>query len=164
MRGLLIAVGLVAAAPAAAQAPAQPPSQRLDALAAQAIVAGCARHAAGRGQSHAIAVVDSGGQLVATLRMDGNGHGIMDFALAKARAAAAWGFSTADMVQAVRATPGFGQAPHVVTVPGGVPIFSADGSIRIGAVGVSGEPPPDDVACAEAGIAAAGLRAIPARR
>jgi uncharacterized protein GlcG (DUF336 family) len=145
-------------------APAQPAQQRLDAVAAQAIVAGCARHAAGRSQSHAIAVVDTGGHVVAALRMDGNGHGIMDFALAKARAAAAWGFSTANMAEAVRSTPGFAQAPHVVTVPGGVPVFSADGRTRIGAVGISGEPPPDDVACAEAGIAAAGLRSSPVRR
>ncbi len=126
--------------------------------AAQAIVAGCARHASGRGQSHAIAVVDAGGQLVAALRMDGNGYGIMDFALAKARAAAAWGFATARMADAARETPGFAVAPHVVTVAGGVPVFSADGGDRVGAVGVSGEAPADDAACAEAGIAAAGLR------
>lgn len=153
-------------ATAASAAPAQPTQQqhRLDAAAAQAIVEGCARHAAGRNQSHAIAVVDTGGQLVAALRMDGNGHGIMDFALAKARAAAAWGFSTARMAEAVRGTPGFASAPHVVTVPGGVPVYSADGRTRIGAVGVSGEPPPDDVACAEAGIAAAALRHAPAQR
>lgn len=158
-------LGLLAVAATAASA--QPPPQqqhRLDSSAAQAIVAGCARHASGRGQSHAIAVVDSGGHLVAALRMDGNGHGIMDFALAKARAAAAWGFATGQMAEAVRGTPGFAQAPHVVTVAGGVPVFAADGRTRIGAVGVSGEPPPDDVACAEAGIAAAGLRHSPAPR
>jgi len=163
MRTALLAILLLAGTEAAAQPP--PPVQhRLGAAAAQAIVTGCARHAAGRNQSHGIAVVDSGGQLVAALRMDGNGHGIMDFALAKARAAAAWGFSTANMVEAVRATPGFAQAPHVVTVPGGIPVYSADGSTRIGAVGVSGEAPPDDVAFAEAGITAAGLRSAPVRR
>ena len=84
--------------------------------------------------------------------------GIMDFALAKAEAVAAWGFSTAQMADAAKATPGFGQAPHVVTVPGGIPVWSADGKVRIGAVGVSGEAPADDAACAEAGILAAGLR------
>jgi len=164
MSRTLLAVLLLGGASAAAQPPAPQQQHRLDAAAAQAIVAGCARHAAGRGQSHAIAVVDSGGQLVAALRMDGNGHGIMDFALAKARAAAAWGFSTANMAEAARGTPGFAQAPHVVTVAGGVPVFSADGRTRLGAVGVSGEAPPDDVACAEAGIAAAGLRPAPAPR
>ena len=130
----------------------------LDAREAQAIVAGCAAHAATKKQSHAIAVVDNGGQTVASLRMDGNAYGIMDFSVAKARAAAAWGFSTARMIDAARETPGFGQAPHIVTVAGGVPVWSADGKARIGAVGVSGEAADDDSACAEAGIRAAGLR------
>ncbi|HEX8215956.1 MAG TPA: heme-binding protein [Allosphingosinicella sp.] len=161
MRTALLAILLLVGSGAAAQPATQ---QRLDSAAAQAIIAGCARHATGRSQSHAIAVVDTGGQLVAALRMDGSGYGIMDFALAKARATAAWGFSTANMVEAVRGTPGFAQAPNVVTVAGGVPVFSGDGRTRIGSVGVSGEPPPDDVACAEAGIAAAGLRHAPAPR
>lgn len=140
----------------AAQAQAQAP--RLDARAAQAVVAGCVGHSGGLNQSHAIAVVDSGGHLVASLRMDGNGFGIMEFALAKAQAAAAWGFATERMAEGARGTPGFAAAPRVVTVAGGVPIFTADGRERIGAVGVSGEAPAEDAACAEAGIAAAGLR------
>lgn len=159
MRSLIFAPVMLAASTASAQTAAA----RLDSAAAQAVVAGCARHAAARNQGHAVAVVDPGGHLIAALRMDGNGHGIMEFALAKARAAAAWGFSTAQMAEAVRGTPGFADAPYVVTVPGGLPIFAADGRTRVGAVGVSGEAPPDDVACAEAGIAAAGLRASPAR-
>jgi glc operon protein GlcG len=115
-------------------------------------------HAAAKSQSHAIVVVDTGGHVVAALRMDGNGSGIFDFALAKAQAAAAWGFSTAQMLEGARGTPGFERAPHVVIVPGGVPVFSGDGKTRIGAVGVSGEAPADDAACAEAGVRAAGLR------
>jgi uncharacterized protein GlcG (DUF336 family) len=129
----------------------------IDAKSAQAIVAGCAAHASSKMQSEAIAVVDTGGHLVAALRMDGNGSGIFDFALAKAEAAAAWGFSTAQMVEAAKGTPGFANAPHVITVPGGVPVYSADGKARIGAVGVSGEEPADDAQCAEAGVRAAGL-------
>ncbi|HEX6072172.1 MAG TPA: heme-binding protein [Sphingomicrobium sp.] len=132
-------------------------AQMLDARSAQAIVAGCATHALAKKQSHAIAVVDTGGHLVAALRMDGNGSGIFDFALTKAEAAAAWGFSTAQMLEGARGTPGFDRAPHVVIVPGGVPVFASDGKSRIGAVGVSGEAPADDAACAEAGIRAAGL-------
>jgi glc operon protein GlcG len=130
----------------------------LGARAAQAIVAGCVAQAMPKMQSHAIAVVDNGGHLVAALRMDGNGSGIFDFALAKAEAAAAWGFSTAQMVESAKSTPGFANAPHVVTVAGGVPVYSADGRARIGAVGVSGEAPEDDAACAEAGVRATGLR------
>jgi glc operon protein GlcG len=146
------ALALTVAAPSSAQ------PTMLDARTAQAIVAGCAAHATARKQSHAIAVVDAGGHLVAALRMDGNGSGIMDFSVAKAKAVAAWGFSTAQMAASARQTLGFGQAPHVVTVAGGVPIFSADGKTRLGGVGVSGESPEDDAACATAGIAAAGLR------
>ena len=149
-----IALLLAAAAtPAASQ-----PATTLYAKVAQAIVAGCAAHATSKMQSEAIAVVDNGGHLIAALRMDGNGSGIFDFALAKAEAAAAWGFSTAQMAESAKGTPGFANAPHVVTVAGGVPVFSADGRARIGAVGVSGEAPADDAACAEAGIKAAGLR------
>ena len=130
----------------------------LDARAAQAIIAGCVSEATAKKQSHAVVVVDPGGHVIAALRMDGNGSGIFDFALAKAEAAAAWGFSTAQMVEAARGTPGFASAPHVVIVPGGVPVYSADGKVRIGAVGVSGEAPADDATCAEAGVRAAGLR------
>jgi uncharacterized protein GlcG (DUF336 family) len=132
---------------------------RLDARLAQAIVAGCAAHAAGKMQSHAIAVVDTGGHLVAALRMDGNSSGMMDFALAKAEAVAAWGFPTAGMAEGAKETPGYAFAPHVVTVAGGVPVFSADGKTRLGAAGASGGAPADDAACVAAGIAAAGLRA-----
>jgi len=149
-------LALLLAALAAAPAWAQPVT--LDARAAEAIVRGCAAAAVAKKQSHAIAVVDSGGHVVAALRMDGNGSGIFDFALAKARAVAAWGFSTAAMADAAKGTPGFANAPHVVTVAGGVPVYAGDGKQRIGAVGVSGEAPADDAACAEAGIRAAGLR------
>src|SRR3954468_13041957 len=149
---LILGAAALFAAPAQSQV-----APSLDARAAQAIVAGCVTEAGGKMQSHAIAVVDVGGHLVAALRMDGNGSGIFDFALAKAEAAAAWGFSTAQMVESAKGTPGFANAPHVITVAGGVPASSADGRVRIGAVGVSGEAPEDDAACAEAGVRAAGL-------
>ena len=152
-RNLLTLAALASAATAQAQAP-----PRLNAMTALAIVNGCAAQATGKMQSHAIAVVDTGGHLVAALRMNGNSSGMMDFAIAKAEAVAAWGFSTADMVQGARGTPGFAFAPHVVTVAGGVPIYSADGKILLGAAGASGEAPEDDAACVVAGITAAGLR------
>lgn len=136
---------------------AQPAATVLTAPLADAIVDGCRAHSAARGQSHAIAVVDSGGHLVAALRMDGNRAGMMDFAIEKARAVAAWGFATAQMEEAAKGTPGFARAPGVVTVAGGVPVFSADGRTFIGAAGASGEAPADDAACVEAGIKAAGL-------
>jgi glc operon protein GlcG len=153
---MVLAMVLGAAAPAAAQSPAL-----LDAEAAQAIVAGCARHAAAKGQSHGIVVADRGGATVAALRMNRASAGAMAFALRKAEAAAAWGFATSGMAEGARETPGFAFAPHIVTVAGGLPVLSSDGRVRLGAVGVSGEAPADDVACAEAGVAAAGLRTRP---
>jgi uncharacterized protein GlcG (DUF336 family) len=151
---------LALAAPAVS-VPAQPTAvpPRLDAEHAQAIVAGCRARAAGRRQSHAIVVVDLAGSPVASLRMDGNPPGTFDFALQKAQAVAAWGFSTAAMARAAAETPGFAKAPHVVTVAGGIPIISADGKTLLGAAGVSGEAPADDEACAVAGVEAAGFRA-----
>jgi uncharacterized protein GlcG (DUF336 family) len=154
MGALWIAAGLlVHAAPAWAQSDVE-----LDAAAAQRIVAGCADHASARGQSHAIAVVDPTGSIVAFLRMDRNTPGVADFALEKARAAAHWHFTTEGMAEAAVETPGFARAPRVVTVAGGVPIYSPDGARFLGAVGVSGEAPSDDAACAGAGIVAAGFR------
>jgi uncharacterized protein GlcG (DUF336 family) len=102
-------------------------------------------------------VYDDGGHLVAALRMDGNPPGVTEFAMQKALAVSRWQFSTSEMANAVKETPGFRDAPHVVTVPGGLPIFSADGKHFLGAVGVSGEAPADDVACAIAGVAGSGL-------
>ncbi len=156
---LVAAAGAALLAAAAFGQPAPPPGRGtiLDASAAQAIILGCARHAEAKRQSHAIVVVDAGGGEIAALRMNGNGRGIMDFARTKAEAVAAWGFSTAAMAASARDTPGFAQAPHVVTVPGGIPIFSADGRTFLGAAGASGEAPADDEACVTAGVEGAGF-------
>jgi uncharacterized protein GlcG (DUF336 family) len=134
----------------------QAASPTITAEAASKIVDGCVAHAKLKKQSHAIAVSDDGGHLIAFLRMDGNASGIGEFAIRKAEAVASWGFSTAQMAAAAKETPGFADAPHVVVVPGGIPVFSADGRF-IGAVGVSGEAPNEDSGCAEAGIKAAGF-------
>lgn len=160
MRTVVFAAMLVTSGAAHAQAPAM----RITAETAQAVIAGCIAHDKAAGMDHAIAVTDAGGHLVAALRTERNSPGAMDFAIAKARAASLWGFATAGMEEGARETPGFANAPHVVTVPGGVPLFSADGTMRLGAVGASGTAPADDVKCAMAGIEAAGLRAAPAPR
>ena len=152
MNRFLGAAILVSASAAAQTMPA-----RLDLATAERIAGGCRAHAAARAQSHGIAVTDTGGHLVLGVRMDGNTEGVMAFALEKAKAAALWGFPTSGMAEAIKATPGFANTPYVVTVAGGVPVYAADGRTLLGAVGVSGEAPEDDAACAEAGIKAAGL-------
>ncbi len=160
MRLLCTMIAMLTATSATAQT-----APVLNAATARAIVEGCAVHAAAKRQNHAIVVVDPGGGIVAALRMDGNREGMMAFAEAKAKAVAAWGFSTAGMEEGARDTPGFARAPYVVTVPGGVPFYAPGSRALLGAVGTSGEAPADDVACAQAGIVAAGLlyeRARPA--
>jgi len=151
------------AATLATGAAAQAQSMRLTTASAQEIIAGCAAHSTAKGQSHAIAVYDGGAGPVAFLRMEGNSAGVGQFAMEKARAVALWGFPTSRMEQAIKETPGFKDAPGVVTVAGGVPIFSADGKTFLGAVGVSGEAAADDEACAIAGIEKAGLAAARSR-
>jgi uncharacterized protein GlcG (DUF336 family) len=148
--GLMIC--LVATTAAAQPAPV------LNSQAAQAIIAGCLAHATAHKNQQAIVIVDNGGRVIAALRMDRAGFGKMDFAEAKAVAAAAWGFDTAGQANGAKDFPGFARAPYVQTVPGGVPVRSADGKMQLGAVGVSGAAPADDSACADAGIFAAGLR------
>jgi len=140
---------------------AQRASQVLTADSAEAIVEGCKAFALANKRSHGIAVIDSGGNLVAALRMDGNSPGVMAFATEKAKAAAMWGFPTAGMEQAAKALPGFADAPYVVALGGGVPIYSKDGKTLLGGVGTSGESAADDIACSEAGIKAAGLSLPP---
>lgn len=132
--------------------------ERLSSSVAQTIIGGCTEHSSSKMQSHAIAVVDSSGGLLAFIRMDGNPPGVGAFAIEKALAVANWRFSTAQMEQAVEATPGFASAPGVVALGGGVPIYSTVNGEFLGAVGVSGESPSDDELCAIAGINAAGLR------
>lgn len=133
------------------------PQGAMTADAASQIIDGCVVHAKSKKQSHAIDVYDDGGQPVALLRMDGNPPGVTAFAMQTAAAVAHWHFSTADMSVAAKDTPGFVSAPLVVTVPGGIPVFSSGGKQFVGAVGVSGEAPQDDVACVEARVKAAGF-------
>ena len=142
---------------ATATANAAPVTTSLSAAQAEAVIAGCKAYASQHGRSHSIAVYDAGANPVALLRMDGNTVGVTAFAMEKAKAFAMWRFATSGMEEAVKNTPGFADAPGVVTVAGGVPIYSEDGEHFLGAAAASGEPPLEDEACAEAGIQAAGL-------
>lgn len=129
-----------------------------DVAEARAIIDGCVAYAKENGHTFSISVVDEGGHQLAFQRMDGGNAGTAAFALEKAKAAATWGFSTAGMAEGAQNTPGFANAPYVVTVAGGVPIYAADGSARLGGVGVSGAAPSEDAKCATAGVTAAGFK------
>ncbi len=124
------------------------------------ILAGVRAEAERRGAAMGAAVVDAGGNLVASIRMDGAQLVALPLATDKAYTAVAldaptetWAGSTA---------PGgadWGMATalggRLVVFAGGLPI-RVDG-VLVGGVGVSGAASSVDRACAGSGLAAAGL-------
>jgi len=113
--------------------------------------------AASFGIAYNIAIVDAGGHLVAFVRQDGALIGSIDLAIDKAVTARSFDKATSDL--AGLAQPGmplFGiqesNAGKVVIFGGGIPIRSR-GNI-IGAVGASAGTVEQDIAVAEAALAA----------
>ena len=129
---------------------------------ALAILAGVRAEAGRRGAAMGAAVVDAGGNLVASIRMDGAQLVALPLATDKAYTAVAldaptetWAGSTA---------PGgadWGMATalggRLVVFAGGLPI-RVDG-VLIGGVGASGAAAAVDRACAGSGLVSAGLEA-----
>lgn len=102
-----------------------------------------------------IAVVDSGGHLVAFGRMDGAEIAGPTLAVDKAFTSVAHSTPTAEL--AVLAAPGgplFGLQANgngrYVIIPGGVPLLEND--VVVGAVGVSGASAAHDASCAQAAV------------
>lgn len=114
----------------------------------------------------AVAVLDSGGQLVAFKREDGSGLLRFDIAFGKAWAALGMGMSTRLIRDRLGARPAFQGAlaaasdGRFIPVPGGVLILDAQG-VAIGAVGISGDASDKDEYCAIAAIQAAGYGSEP---
>ena len=113
--------------------------------------------AAAIGIPYNIAVVDAGGNLIAFVRQDGALIGSVDLAIGKAKTARLFDKTTSELAQL--AQPGsqlFGieqsNDGSVVIFGGGVPVWIA-GSI-VGAVGTSAGSVEQDIAVAEAAIAA----------
>jgi uncharacterized protein GlcG (DUF336 family) len=103
-----------------------------------------------------IAVVDSGGGLVAHVRMDGAWLGSVDIAIDKAWTARAFDMPTEDLARITQSgQSGFGlnttNGSKVVIFGGGIPI-KVDGAV-IGAVGASGGSVEDDILVARAAVA-----------
>jgi uncharacterized protein GlcG (DUF336 family) len=104
-----------------------------------------------------VAVVDAGGNLVAFARMDGAEIAGPTLAVDKAYTAVSNRITTQGLgALAAPGGPLFGiqgnGSGRFVIFGGGVPIF-VDGE-AVGAIGVSGGAVEEDVACAEAGLAA----------
>lgn len=120
-------------------------------------LAAAAAHAEQLGVRVNIAVVDSAGRLAGFVRMPGAFLLSIDMACKKARSAAGLGLDTDVLEQALshedeRVREGLLLSPIFTLVRGGVPI-RVDGEL-IGAIGVSGASEEQDVACAQAGVAA----------
>ena len=137
------------------------------AAAARIIDAALAERAANGLLPLAVAVLDSGGNLVAFKREDGCGVLRFDIAFGKAWAALGMGMSTRMIRDRMKERPAFQGAlaaasgGRFIPVPGGVLVL--DGSrTAIGAVGISGDASDKDEYCAIAGIRAAGFASEPA--
>jgi uncharacterized protein GlcG (DUF336 family) len=102
----------------------------------------------------AIAVVDSGGHLVAFERMDATQHGSIDVAQEKARTAVAFR-RPSKAFQDIVAAGGEGvrmlKLPGALPIEGGLPLVA--GGRIVGAIGVSGVTSAQDGQIAAAGVA-----------
>ena len=114
-----------------------------------------------------VAVLDSGGHLVALKREDHSAIMRPEVAMGKAWGALAMGESTRSLGEKVVERPHFGAAISVVSqgrlvpVPGGVLIRDANGHV-MGSVGISGDVSDADERCAIVGVKSAGLACDPA--
>ena len=112
-----------------------------------------------------VAVLDSGGHLVAFKREDRSGILRYDIAYGKAWGALGMGFGSRELAERAGKNPlFFGVLASVsqgrlIPVPGGVLIKDAGGA-TLGAIGISGDTSDKDEVCAVAGIEAAGLKAV----
>ncbi len=109
-----------------------------------------------------VAVVDSGGHLVAFARQDGASNLRPQIATAKAAGALALGVSSRRIAEMALERPAFVSALSQlapggsVAAAGGLIAVDASGAVQ-GAVGITGDSSDNDELCASAGIAAAGL-------
>jgi uncharacterized protein GlcG (DUF336 family) len=113
-----------------------------------------------------VAVLDSGGQLVAFKREDGCGVLRFDIAFGKAWGALGMGISSRTIRDRLANRPAFQGAlsaasdGRFVPVPGGVLALDAERRV-VGAIGISGDASDRDEYAAIMGVRAAGLRAHP---
>ncbi len=133
----------------------------IDALPANEAVRAAVAHAASLGVRINVAVVDSGGNLAAFLRMPGAFLHSIDIAIDKAYTAASFGLPTSQWHAALQqhseaVREGIVFRPRFVAFGGGLPIVEA--GQRIGGIGVSGGSEEQDEACAQAGLSAIGLK------
>lgn len=124
---------------------------------ARRIIAAAEKKAAEIGQPMNIAVADSGGNLVAHVRMDNAWIGSVDISIKKAWTSRAFDITTKDLAANSQSGDQFfgihaSNDGRVMIFAGGIPL-KKDGKV-VGAIGVSGGSGEQDHAVAEAGASA----------
>ena len=109
--------------------------------------------------SLALSVVDTGGHVIASQRMDGAALGAMRLAIGKAYTAVLWGTRSGYFMESTQPGGedwGFNATDdHIVVYAGGVALFA--GGHLIGAAGASGGTPEQDEACVTAAALSMGF-------
>lgn len=126
------------------------------------LVQSAVSHAATQGWKVCAVVADTGGRPLALLRMDGVSEPIIDIATDKAFTAATMRRTTVafhDRMNSDAMRLGFSNRNRLMVWGGGLPLFH-EGQC-IGGIGVSGTLAEQDIACAEAALAAVGLQSAP---
>src|SRR5476651_890673 len=145
--------GMSLSAAQAQSLPAYGPGVSLET--AMKMVTAAVAEARRNGLQEAIAVVDSGGRLVAFARMDNTQLASIDIAMAKAVTANSVKRPTKalqDSVAPGSSTPRMAGLPGIVAIDGGLPIL-IDGKV-VGAIGAAGAAANQDAEVAAAGLAA----------
>ena len=112
-----------------------------------------------RDLSLAVAVVDDGGHVLASQRMDGAALGAMRLAVGKAFTAVSWATPSGEFARSTQ--PGGDDwgwnttDPKIVVYAGGIPLL-VDGEL-VGAIGASGGTAAEDEGCVAAAAAALGF-------
>ncbi len=124
---------------------------------ARRVIAAAEKKAQAIGQPMNIAVVDTGGNLVAHVRMDGAWLGSIDISINKAFTARAFDIATKDLATHSQSGGQFfgihvSNGGRIMVFAGGVPL-QRDGKV-VGGLGVRGGSGEQDQAVAEAGAAA----------
>ncbi|HEY4761561.1 MAG TPA: heme-binding protein [Thermoguttaceae bacterium] len=124
---------------------------------AQTVIEAALKKAEDIGTNMDIAVVDSGTNLKAFMRMDQAWIGSIDIAIKKAKTARFFDMPTGEIGKLSQPGGPLYNIEHsnngLITFPGGLPLKNKEGSV-IGAIGVSGSTVENDHAVAQAGAAA----------
>src|SRR6476646_10203889 len=134
---------------------------------AEKAIAAAREKAIARKTQMCIAVVDSGANLKAFLRMDDAWVGSIDIAIKKAKTAVFFGMPTGEIGKLSQPGKSLYGIEHsnegLITFPGGLPIVDEEG-VLVGAIGVSGSSVENDEKVAAAGLKVVGVAvsALPA--